>query len=402
MSEKTVYLGMSADLIHEGHINLISKAAVLGKVTIGLLTDSAIASYKRIPIRTYEQRKSVITNVKGVARVVAQNTLDYTENLKQYRPDFVVHGDDWKKGVQAQVRQQVIETLEEWGGKLVEIPYTKGVSSTDLHLKLKRRCTTPQDRIRALERILKVKSYSRFMEAHNSLSAAIIDQNASKDPNRKTFFDGVFISSQVFSILKKNIFGKISFASLLQVVNEILDTTDKPILFDGSALTDEVAGIPFMIKSLQRLGISALVMPVDADPNTLLHKINNLNHEGLLQEGFMILPKVPSNKSDFFSVCTSYLNGGARGLVVEMDALPNDETRVHIQTLTKNHTEYPIIISLVGQLEISDKELQNMGVCGVIFSDHMLGTSYVAMENLVSDILSGRNISSSPPCLEVE
>ena len=112
--KKTVYVGMSADLIHPGHLNILKNARELGSVTVGLLTDHAIASYKRLPFMTYEQRKQVIENIKGVDRVVAQETLDYVPNLRKYKPDIVVHGDDWKEGVQRKTRQQVIDALAEW------------------------------------------------------------------------------------------------------------------------------------------------------------------------------------------------------------------------------------------------------------------------------------------------
>ncbi|RYG21923.1 MAG: phosphoenolpyruvate phosphomutase, partial [Burkholderiales bacterium] len=121
---KTVYVGMSADLIHPGHINILENAAKLGEVTVGLLTDKAIASYKRLPHMNWEQRKAVIENMKGVVRVVPQDQLDYVPNLRTLKPDFVVHGDDWQTGIQRKTRESVIEALREWGGELVEVPYT--------------------------------------------------------------------------------------------------------------------------------------------------------------------------------------------------------------------------------------------------------------------------------------
>lgn len=91
-----VYVGMSADIVHNGHLHLLNEAAKLGKVTVGLLTDSAIASYKRMPFMTFEERKAVVENLRQVARVIPQETLDYVPNLEKEKPDFVVHGDDWK------------------------------------------------------------------------------------------------------------------------------------------------------------------------------------------------------------------------------------------------------------------------------------------------------------------
>ncbi len=131
-STPLVYVGMCADLIHHGHINILKKASQLGSVVVGLLTDEAMASYKRLPLLKWEERKIIIEHLKGVDKVIAQETLDYVPNLRKLKPQFVVHGDDWKNGVQQKTRELVVMTLKEWGGQLVEVPYTKGISSTQL------------------------------------------------------------------------------------------------------------------------------------------------------------------------------------------------------------------------------------------------------------------------------
>jgi len=130
---KKVYVGMSIDLIHHGHINIINHAKKYGMVIVGLLTDKAIASYKRIPAFEYHQRKIVVESIKGVEEVIPQETLDYVPNLRKIKPDYVVHGDDWKTGVQQETRNRIIGVLKEWGGILIEIPYTQGISSTLLN-----------------------------------------------------------------------------------------------------------------------------------------------------------------------------------------------------------------------------------------------------------------------------
>lgn len=136
-----VYVGMAADIVHPGHINIIKEAAKLGEVTVGVLTDEAIESYKRTPYMSYDQRSTVVAALKGVKEVIPQKTLDYTDNLLMLKPDYVVHGTDWRNGVQAKTRQKVIDTLSEWGGHLVEPEYTSGVSSTEIINKIKSRGT---------------------------------------------------------------------------------------------------------------------------------------------------------------------------------------------------------------------------------------------------------------------
>src|SRR3989344_3211079 len=149
---KKVYVAMSADLIHPGHLNIINEARKLGEVTLGLLTDEAIVSYKRLPLLTYEQRKVIMENIKGVSQIVPQETLDYLPNLKKLKPDYVVHGDDWKTGVQKETRQRVIDVLKEWGGELIEVPFTHGVSSTQLKGALHDIGITPEVRMKKLKR----------------------------------------------------------------------------------------------------------------------------------------------------------------------------------------------------------------------------------------------------------
>ena len=182
---KKVYVAMSADMIHPGHLNIIREASKLGELTVGVLTDEAIASYKRLPYLSFEHRKEIVENLVGVSQVVAQETLDYVPNLKKYKPDYVVHGDDWKTGVQARVRQQVIDVIEEWGGKLVEPAYTSGISSTKLNAAVREVGTTPEMRKKRLKRLIDAKKIVRIIEAHNGLSG-LIAENASPGRARRS------------------------------------------------------------------------------------------------------------------------------------------------------------------------------------------------------------------------
>ena len=147
---KKVYVGMAGDLIHHGHLNVINEARKLGEVIIGLLTDNAIVGYKTLPFLTFDERKTIMENIKGVSRVVPQETLDYVANLRNLRPDFVVHGDDWRAGIQKHARQRVVDVLSEWGGRLLEVPYTRGISSTQLNAHLREIGTTPERRMKRL------------------------------------------------------------------------------------------------------------------------------------------------------------------------------------------------------------------------------------------------------------
>jgi phosphoenolpyruvate phosphomutase len=257
---KSVYVGMSADLIHPGHLNIIQRAAELGDVTVGLLTDSAIASYKRLPYMSYDQRKIVLENLKGVGRVVPQTTLNYTTNLQKYRPDFVVHGDDWREGIQSQVRKQVISALSEWGGELIEVPYTDGISSTKLNKALKEIGTTPDLRRRKLRRLLNAKPLLRFIEAHNGLTGLIAENISIDTDNKKKEFDGMWGSSLTESTAKgKPDIEAVDVTSRTQTLHDIMEVTTKPLIYDADT-GGKIEHFEFTIRTLERLGVSAAVI----------------------------------------------------------------------------------------------------------------------------------------------
>ena len=153
---KTVYIAISADILHHGHINLIKKASQYGDLIVGVLTDEAIATYKRLPILNYEERSFIIKNINGVKEVVSQETLDYTDNLKKYKPDYVFHGDDWKEGVQSKIRENVISTLNEWDGQLIEIPFTEDVSIDQINNIIKSASSIPDARRGKLKKLIQL------------------------------------------------------------------------------------------------------------------------------------------------------------------------------------------------------------------------------------------------------
>ena len=257
---KRVYVAMSADIIHPGHLNIIREAAKLGEVTVGVLTDAAIASYKRLPYMNYEQRAAVVKALKGVAEVMPQEQLDYIPNLLKLKPDYVVHGTDWREGVQAKTRQRVIEMLAAWGGELVEPEYTEGISSTRLNKAICEVGTTPDLRRRRLRRLLDAKPIVRVMEAHSGLSGLIVENTSVVKANVKHEFDAMWLSSLTDSTLKgKPDNESVDITSRLRTVNDILEVTTKPIIYDGDS-----GGLPehfvFLVRSLERLGVSAVVI----------------------------------------------------------------------------------------------------------------------------------------------
>ncbi|MGI0490156.1 isocitrate lyase/phosphoenolpyruvate mutase family protein [Pantanalinema rosaneae CENA516] len=255
--DRLVYVGMVGDMLHAGHINILEKARELGRVVVGVLTDEAVVDYKRAPFMRYADRVRVVENIAGVHRVVPQRSHSYRDNLLALRPAYVVHGDDWRYGDKvASVRREVIETLAEWGGELVEIPYTPGISSTLIHQALEEQGVMARTRQARLRRLLEVKPFIRVIEAHSGL-AAVIAHRASHEGRR---FDALWQSSLTDATLRaKPDLEIVDTGARLATVNEIFEATPLPMIYDG-----DTGGFPERVyqlaRSLDRAGVSALCL----------------------------------------------------------------------------------------------------------------------------------------------
>jgi len=405
---KTVYVGMSADLVHPGHLNIIRKADELGEVIIGLLTDEAIASYKRLPFMTFAQRKSVIESIKGVTSVVPQTTLDYVPNLENLKPDFVVHGDDWRTGVQQKTRQRVIDALAQWGGKLVEIPYTKGISSTQLHSAMREIGTTPDVRLKSLRRLLQVKPIVRLLDIHNGLTGLIVENLQIETPNGRREFDGMWASSLTDSTAKgKPDIEAVDCTSRMHTLHDVLEVTTKPIVYDG-----DTGGRPehflFTVKTLERLGVSAIIIEDKAGlkRNSLFgtevaqmqDSIDNFSHKiqigikARVTEDFMIIARIESlildkGVDDAMSRARTYLESGADGIMIHSRQKTADEIFAFCELYNQLENRKPLVVVPSSFSGATEEELASHGVNMVIYANQLLRSAYPAMMNTAKAIL---------------
>ena len=408
---KKVYIGLSADLIHQGHLNIISEGCKLGKVIIGLLTDEAIASYKRLPLIAFEERKLIVENLKGVDQVIPQTTLDYVPNLKKIKPDYVVHGDDWKTGIQREVRQRVIDTLAEWDGKLVEPKYTEGISSTDLISAVKALGITPGKRMKTLRRLIDAKPIVRILEAHNGLTGLIVEKTSIEKNGQKIEFDGIWESSLTDSTAK----GKpdtefVDFSSRFSTIEEILEVTTKPIIVDGDT-GGRIEHFKFRVKTLERLGVSAIIIedkigdkrnslfgttiPQDQDS---LKNFSQKIHEGKrsqVTEDFMIIARVESlilqkGMGDALKRAEAYIAAGADGIMIHSKKKDGKEIIEFCEKFKKFKTKVPLVVVPSTYAHITESELQDLGVNVIIYANHLLRSAYPAMVDAAQSILENR------------
>ena len=256
----TVYLSMSTDIIHGGHINIIRKAAELGEVTVGILTDKVVASYKRFPLLSYEERVKIVENIQGVAKVIPQRTLSYRENLEKLKPTYLVHGDNWKEGFQRSIREEAIEVLASYGGILKEFPYSSDLQYQRLEDVSRDQLSIPDIRRGRLKKLLGMKTTVNAIEAHSGLTGIIAEKTQVLKEGKAYQFDAMWVSSLCDSTAKgKPDIELVDMTSRLRTINDIMEVTTKPIIFDGDT-GGLIEHFVYNIKTLERMGVSAVII----------------------------------------------------------------------------------------------------------------------------------------------
>jgi phosphoenolpyruvate phosphomutase len=402
---------MSADLIHPGHLNILNHAATLGRVTVGLLTDSAIASYKRLPYMTYAHREAVIRNIRSVTDVIPQHTLDYVPNLRVLRPEYVVHGDDWQVGVQSKTREAVIGALSEWGGKLVEVPYTKGISSTQLNNALREIGTTPDIRRAKIRRLLAAKGLVRVLEAHNGLTGLIVENASALVNNEVRAFDAMWASSLTDSTAKgKPDIEAVDVTSRMNTINDILEVTTKPLIYDADT-GGQIEHFKFTVRTLERLGVSALVI----EDKTGLKKNSLLGNdvaqtqdsiEGFsakisagkraqVTDEFMIIARIESlildaGMDDALLRAKAYIAAGADGIMIHSRKKDPEEILEFCRHYADFESRVPLVVVPSSFNTVFEEQLEKAGVNIVIYANQLLRSAYPAMMSTAVSLLENQ------------
>ncbi|MDC1325992.1 phosphoenolpyruvate mutase [Gammaproteobacteria bacterium] len=422
--KKTVYVGMSADLIHPGHINIINEASKYGDVVVGLLTDEAIGSYKRVPFLTYSQREIIIKNLRDVIQVVPQETLDYTDNLRKLKPNYVVHGDDWKNGVQAKIRQIVIDTLKEWDGQLIEIPYTEGISSTAINQAIKDGGVSTASRQKLLRRTIKSRGITKIMEGHSALCALIIEHTKVELANEIREFDGIWSSSLTDSTVRgKPDIEALDLTTRLNTINEIFEVSTKPLVYDADT-GGIVEHFVFTVKTLERIGVSAVVIEdkVGLKKNSLFGTDVQQTQDSIegfcskikkgkraqVGDDFMIIARIESlilevGMEDAVERAKAYVDAGADGVLIHSKSKTPDEVIEFARQFRDFDKSTPIIVVPSTYSHVTTSELEKAGINVVIYANHLLRGSYPAMSKIAASILEhSSSIEADKLCMPIK
>ena len=408
---KIVYVGLAIDIVHEGHINILKTAKRYGNVIVGLLTDEAIASYKNIPYLNYERRKIVVQNIKYVKKVIPQSTLSYVPNLNLIKPDFVVHGDDWKTGVQQQTRKDVIKTLKKWSGKLIEPKYTKNISSTIIKSKMLEIGLSPQNRVSRLKRLIYSKDIVRILESHNSLTGLIIEKTNIEKNKKYIEFDGMWSSSLTDSATKglpDN--SSLSFSARISSLQDLMDVTTKPLVFDADN-GGQIEHLPFLVRSLERTGVSAIIMEdkIGLKRNSLFKNQKNTKQDKSKlfakkitkicntrqSQDFMVIARIESfivgkGLNDALKRAEIYSKSGADAILIHSKEKTPKEIFSFAKEFKKSKYFIPLVSVPSTYSKVYEKDLIKNGFKLVIYANQLLRAAYPAMQKTAETILKNR------------
>ena len=405
---KKVYLGMIADIMHPGLINIINEGAKYGDVIIGLFTDKAIATHKRLPYLSYEQRETVVRSINGVADVVPQDDWSYVPNLVKYKPDYIIHGDDWLEGPDKYIRDEVFKVMEAMGGKVIEIPYTKGITSSGLAEELESLGTTPQSRLKSLRRLITAKPIVRIMESHCGLTGLIIEHTKKEVGNEVREFDGMWASSLTDSTSKgKPDIEAVDLTTRLHDLNDSLEVTTKPVIYDGDT-GGKTEHFVFTVRTLERLGVSAVIIEdkVGLKQNSLFgteavqtqdtiegfcSKIK-AGKDAQVTRDFMIIARIESliagkPVEDALERAFAYVAAGADGIMIHSKNKDGMDIKEFCQRFREKDNHTPIVAVPTTYAQFTEEELASWGINIVIYANHMLRSAYPAMVKCAERIL---------------
>ncbi len=408
IENRIVYMTFSTDILHSGHIAIINKAKRLGKLMIGLLTDEAIVSYKRYPLIPFSERKSMFENIAGVYKIVEQNKLSYKENLEKYKPDYVVHGDDWCSGYQKPIRDEVTSVLASYGGKLVEFPYSKDEKYDEIDKRAKAELSTPDVRRSRLRKVLAMKGTISAMEAHSGLTGLIVENTKVEENGGVRQFDAMWVSSLCDSTAKgKPDIELVDMTSRFRTIDDICEVTTKPIIFDGDTggLTEHFV---YTVRSLERMGVSMVIIEdkTGLKKNSLFgtevqqtqaaipdfcEKIKAGKKAQRTKE-FMICARIESlileqGMDDALERAFAFAEAGADAIMIHSRKKDPSEIFEFVEKFREKDATTPIVVVPTSFNTVTEEEFKERGVNIVIYANQLTRTGFPAMQNAAETIL---------------
>lgn len=408
LNNKTVYMCFSTDMIHSGHIAIIKRAAKLGKLIIGVLSDKAVAGYKRFPLLPFDERKALFENISGVYKVVEQKELSYKNNILNYKPDFVVHGDDWQIGFQKPIRDEVVSLLASYGGRLVEYPYANDDKYRALEKRARADLSLPDVRRARLKKSIAMKGLITAIEAHSGITGLIAEKTVVYNNGEAHQFDAMWISSLCDSTAKgKPDIELVDMTSRFRTIDDIMEVTTKPIIFDGDTggLTEHFV---YTVKTLERMGVSMVIIEdktglkknslfgteVEQTQDSVYNFCEKIKAGKRAQKtsDFMICARIESlilekGMDDALERAFAFVEAGADAIMIHSRKKDPLEIFEFVEKFRDKDNRTPIVVVPTSFNTVTEEEFKERGVNIVIYANQLTRTGFPAMQNAAKTIL---------------
>lgn len=405
---KSVYACFSTDVIHEGHLHIIQEAQAYGELTIGVLTDEALIKFDRFPTITFDERFQMIQKLDGVAHVVAQSTVSYTETLQKLKPDYVIHGDNWKTNEQKIIRDNVLKVLSTWGGQLIEVPYTHTEKVQHIDKVMHDKLAMPEFRRKRLRQLLQLRSIVKALEVHSGITALIAEKTIVQNKEELDQFDAMWISSLCDSTAKgKPDIELVDMSSRIRTIDDVMDVSTKPIILDGDT-GGLIEHFVYNVRTLERLGVSAIIIEdktglkknslfgndVEQTQDSIAHFCEKIQagKQAQLSEDFMIIARIESlilekGIADALQRAYAYVAAGADGIMIHSRQKTPDEIFAFCDAFRQKDKNTPIVVVPTSYHSVLEEQLAAHGINIVIYANQLTRSAFPAMQETAASIL---------------
>lgn len=405
---KSVYACFSTDVIHEGHLHIIQEAQAYGELTIGVLTDEALIKFDRFPTITFDERFQMMQKLDGVAHVVAQSTVSYTENLQKLKPDYVIHGDNWKTNEQKIIRDNVLKVLSTWGGQLIEVPYTRTEKVQHIDKVMHDKLAMPEFRRKRLRQLLQLRPIVKALEVHSGITALIAEKTIVQNKEELDQFDAMWISSLCDSTAKgKPDIELVDMSSHIRTIDDVMDVSTKPIILDGDT-GGLIEHFVYNVRTLERLGVSAIIIEdktglkknslfgndVEQTQDSIAHFCEKIKagKQAQLSEDFMIIARIESlilekGIADALQRAYAYVAAGADGIMIHSRQKTPDEIFAFCDAFRQKDKNTPIVVVPTSYHSVLEEQLAAHGINIVIYANQLTRSAFPAMQETAASIL---------------
>lgn len=405
---KTVYMLFATDVIHEGHINVVKEAKKYGKVIGGVLCDAAMIRFNRFPTVSFDERVRMVKDIPEVDEVIVQNETLYENTLRKIKPDYVIHGDNWCEGPEKAIRDNVVSVMNELGGEVIEVPYTRNENVKKIDDRIKDKLSMPEFRRKRLKQLIEMTPIVKTIEAHSGLTGLIAEKTIVENNGELDQFDAMWVSSLCDSTAKgKPDIELVDMSSRLRTIDDIMEVTTKPIILDGDTggLTEHFV---YNVRTLERMGVSAVIIEdkTGLKKNSLFgtevvqtqDSIENFcakisaGKKVLRSDDFMIIARIESlileqGMDDALNRAFAYVEAGADGIMIHSRKKSPDEILEFCNKFRAKDAKTPIVVVPTSFNSITEAELAEHGVNIVIYANQLTRSAFPAMENTAKEIL---------------